>query len=155
MIQPKEVSVSCQDGTERQFVISKFPAIAGREIVTQYPITAAPKLGDYAANEVLLLKVMAYVAAVGEGGRQIQLTTRALVDNHVPDFECLMRLEAAMFEYNVSFFQNGKALTFLSGIEAKAKALISQTLTEWSERSSVKTSPATKTSKRSTRLKTR
>lgn len=155
MIQPKQISVACQDGTERQFVISKFNAIAGREIVTQYPITGMPKVGDYAANEALMLKVMAFVAAVGEGGREIQLTTRALVDNHVPDFECLMRLEAAMFEYNVSFFQNGKGLTFFAAIEAKAKALISQTLTEWSAQSSAKGSQASKTSKPRTRSKTR
>lgn len=153
MIQPKTVPIECEDGTTREFVLSKFPAISGREILTQYPITATPKVGDYAANEALMLKVMSYVSAVGEGGREIQLTTRALVDNHVPDALCLMRLEMAMGDYNFGFFLKGKASTFFGAIEANAKAWIFQTLTALSAQSSAKVSPATKTSKPSTRSK--
>lgn len=143
MIQPKTVSIKCQDGSEKEFIISKLPALAGREIVTQYLPTAMPKVGEYKANEDLLLKLMAYVAVPVESG-ELRLTTRALVDNHVPDFECLMRLEAAMFEYNVSFFQDGRALTFFGGIEGKVKELISQMLTASSVRSSGKGSRRTK-----------
>jgi hypothetical protein len=155
MIQPKTVSISCQDGSEKEFVISKIPALPGREIVTQYLPTAAPKIGNYSANEELLVKLMGYVAAIGSDDQQIRLSTRALIDNHVPDFEALMRLEAAMFEYNVSFFQNGRALTFFGSIEEKAKALISQTLTDFVGLSSAKGSPSTGNSKRNTRSKKR
>lgn len=149
MIQPKTVSIKCQDGSEKEFIISKLPALAGREIVTQYLPTAMPKVGEYKANEELLLKLMAYVAVPVENG-ELRLTTRALVDNHVPDFECLMRLEAAMFEYNVSFFQNGRALTFFGAIEGKAKEWITQTLTALSEQSSAKGSRPTRNSKKNT-----
>lgn len=155
MLEPKRVLIKAGDGTEREFVISKFPALAGREIVTQYLPTAAPKVGEYAANEALVVKMMAFVAAIGSDGSEIRLTTRALIDNHVPDFEALMRLEAAMFEYNCSFFQNGKALTFFSGFEAKAAELISRMLTGLSAPSSAKASPASKTSGRGTRSKKR
>lgn len=96
MLEPKRVLIKAGDGTEREFVISKFPALAGREIVTQYLPTAAPKVGEYAANEALVVKMMAFVAAIGSDGSEIRLTTRALIDNHVPDFEALMRLEATM-----------------------------------------------------------
>lgn len=148
MLEPKPVTIKCLDGTEKEFVLSKFPAIAGREIVTQYPISAAPKLGDYARNEELLLKLMGYVAAVGQDGQQIRLTTRALVDNHVPDYEALMRLEAAMLEYNTSFFKIGAASTFLGNIEDRAARLISQTLTALSQQSSGKSSRRSGNSKR-------
>lgn len=155
MLQPKTVSIKVLDGTARDFVISKFPALLGREIVTQYIPTAAPKIGDYARNEDLLLKMMSCVAAIGSDGSEIRLVSRALIDNHVPDYEALMRIEAAMFEYNTSFFANGAASTFFAGIEERAREWITRTLTALSAPSSGKGSPASKTSARDTRSKKR
>ena len=141
LLEPKEIEVQTDKGP-RTFVISKFPAIAGRRIVSQYPTTAMPKVGDYAANEGLMVELMGYVEAVVEGGERVRLSTRALIDNHVPDFEALMRLEFAVMEYNCSFFRNGA----LSGLAERAipalSRMISQTLTDLSERSSAKGSPA-------------
>lgn len=141
MIEPKEIEVPTRNGP-KTYILSRFPAVQGREIVTQYPMTAMPKVGDYATNEALMLKIMAHVAVPTEGGGQLQLTSRALVDNHVPDFEALMRLEWAMMEYNCSFLQGGglsrlieeRALPFLS-------QSISRMLTDLLERSSGKASP--------------
>lgn len=129
MLQPKEVSIKTQDGSERVYVLSKFPAIAGREIIAKYPLSAMPKLGDYAVNEETMLKLMGYVA-VNIDGKPLQLTTRALVDNHVPDFETLMRIEVAMMEYNVSFFGNGLASGSFEGLARKAISWIVRTLTD-------------------------
>jgi hypothetical protein len=73
-----------------------------------------PKLGDYEVNEATMLKLMAYVGVPVEGkDAPLMLNTRALVDNHIPDWETLARVEIAMMEYNVSFFANGKASGFL------------------------------------------
>lgn len=141
LLQAKTVDIECADGTTRSYVIGKFDAITGREIITQYPITAMPKIGDYKANEGLALKVLSFAAAVNDAGQETRLVTRELVNNHVPDWLAMMRLEAAVLEYNVGPFALGKASTFFAGIEAKAKALIFQTLTEWSDRSSAKASP--------------
>lgn len=129
LLQPKEFSVTTQTGEPRVYILSKFPAIAGREIVAKYPLSAMPKVGDYAVNEETMLKLMAYVGVPREGAEPLQLTTRALVDNHIPDWETLARIEIATMEYNVSFFGNGKASGFLDAITAKAQALLSQTLT--------------------------
>lgn len=131
MLQPKEQPIKLADGTEKTFVLSKFPAVEGREIVTQYPLSALPKLGDYAVNETIMLKLLSYVGVPIEGSNApLMLTTKALVNNHVPDFEALMRLEAAMLEYNCSFFGNGKVLTFFEVIAAKCQTLLSKTLTD-------------------------
>jgi hypothetical protein len=132
MIEPKEVSIALQDGSERTYIISKFPAIQGREIVAKYPLSAIPKLGDYAVNEEVMLKLMSFVAVPRESGVPLALSTRALVDNHVPDWEALARIEMAMMEYNVSFFGNGKGSSFLEAITAKAQAFLSRTLTDLS-----------------------
>lgn len=129
MIKPKEVVITTAEGEEKTFIISKIPAVPAREIFTQYIPTALPKVGDYKVNEALMLRMMGYVAVSMEG-QPLLLTTRALVDNHVPDWETLMRLEAEMAVYNCAFFQNGKGLDFLGAIEAKARQLISQTLTD-------------------------
>jgi hypothetical protein len=131
MLQPKEVTIKTQAGDERVYVLSKFPAVAGREIIAKYPMSAMPKLGDYKVNEETMLKLMAFVG-VNIEGRQgpLMLSTRALVENHVPDWETLARIEVAMIEYNCSFFGNGKASSFFGLIEAKARQLLSQTLTD-------------------------
>lgn len=135
MLNPKTVPIECRDGTKKDFVLTHFPAIPGREIVTQYPLTAIPKVGEYGANQAVMLKLMAHVGVPTPDGGTLMLTTEALVNNHVPDFECLMRIEAAMLEYNCSFFGNGKLSTFFDTIAAKAQALIARMLTDFSQRS--------------------
>lgn len=128
LIQPKEIEVPTGAGDEgtRTYVISKLPATVAREVITQYPVSAIPKLGDYARNEELMIKLMGYVEVPGVGA----LKTRALIDNHVPDFETLARLEMAMLEYNCSFFAKGKASGFLVSLAEKVQALITSTLTD-------------------------
>lgn len=138
LIQPKEVIIPDQSGVEKTFIISKFPAIQGREIIAKYPLSAMPKLGDYAVNEETMLKLMAFVAVPREGAEPLALTTKALVNNHCGDWEQLARVEVAMMEYNVSFFGNGKGLTFLEAITQKAQAYLSRTLTDLSAQLSQK-----------------
>lgn len=132
MIQPKEVEITTQGGEVRKYIISKFPAVQGREIVAKYPLSAMPKLGDYQVNEETMLKLMAFVGIPRDDGSSLMLTTRALVDNHVPDWETLAKIEWAMMEYNVSFFGNGKGSTFLEGITKKAQAFLSRMLMDLS-----------------------
>lgn len=135
MREPKVIQVPCQDGTEKSYILHKIPAIPCREIVAKYPISAMPKLGDYAVNEETMLKLMAYVGVdLGNGNTQL-LTTRALVDNHVPDWEALARIEIEMLGYNTSFFKNGKASTFLEGITRNLQQSISKILTGLLEQS--------------------
>lgn len=125
LLEPKELEL---DG--KTFILSKFPAVAGREIITQYVPTAMPKAGDYQSNETIMLKLMAYVAVRDPAsGVETRLQTRALVDNHVGSWETLMRLEVAMMEYNCSFFADGRASAFFEGIAQKAPQFLQQTLT--------------------------
>jgi hypothetical protein len=132
LIKPEEITVTTQDGEEVTFVISRLPATIAREVITQYPVSAIPKMGDYARNEELMLKLMSYVGVVGKGqdGKPLMLKTRALIDNHVTDFETLLRLEMAMLEKNCSFFAKGKASGYLVSLADKVQALITSTLTD-------------------------
>lgn len=135
LLEPKPITLPTQAGEPKGYILSKFPAVAGREIVAKYPLSNMPKLGDYAVSEEVMLKLMAYVAVDTPAG-PLPLNTRALVDNHVPDWEVLARLEWAMLEYNCSFFGNGQTSDFLKNIGAKAPQWISQMLTGLSAQSS-------------------
>lgn len=143
LLEPKEVVIKTMAGEDRTYILSKFPAIAGREIVSQYPISAVPKLGDYKTNEALMLKIMGFVAIPAENG-ELRLSTTALVDNHVPDYETLMKIEFHMMDYNTSFFSSGKVSTFFGTVEGKATAWITKTLTALLEQSFRKDAPRSK-----------
>lgn len=126
MLEPKEL-----EGTP--YVLSKFPATVGREIILQYPTSALPKVGDYNTNEALMLKIMSYVGVVTEASDvPLMLRTRALIDNHVPDAETLMKLEWAMLNHNFSFFGNGSLSGILDRIASQAVQLIQKTLMDLS-----------------------
>ena len=129
LLEPKEVEIELPDGSMKTYIFSKFPAIAGREIVTQYPLSAMPKMGDYEVNEKIMLKLMCYVAVRLDSGIEQQLTSKALVDNHIRSWETLGKIEVGMIEYNCSFFGNGRASSFLTNIVQTALPMISKMLT--------------------------
>jgi len=141
MIEPKELSLTGHDGVEKTYILTKFPAVAGREILTQYPISAMPKIGEYKVNEEIMFKVLKHVWVRTSDGNDLQLSTRALIDNHVTDWEVLAKIEFAMLEYNCSFFANGRASTFLEGSAQKGQQWIIQTLMGLLEQFSQKNKP--------------
>ena len=146
MLEQKEVTVN-----DKIYILSKFPAVAGREIVTQYPLSATPKIGDYQTNKDIMLKIMCYVGVkVHNTNTTLWLKTEDLVNNHITDWETLMKIEWLMMEYNCSFFQNGKISNFLDGITEKLPKWITRTLTPLLEPLLVKTKPRSKSSKQNT-----
>lgn len=150
MLEPKEISIKTQAGVDKVFIISKFPAIAGREIIAKYPLSGMPKLGDYQVNEETMLKLMCYVSAKTPDDGQIALTTKELINNHIPEWETLARIEIEMMGYNCSFFQQGKISSFLDTIKANAERSILSTLTDLLGRLSQQTKQASGNSKQDT-----
>lgn len=128
LLQPQPITIADSDGVERTFLISKFPAIAGREIIAKYPLSALPKLGDYKVNEETMFKLMAYVAVKTDDGF-IRLLTPELINNHVVDWEVLVKIEEKMLEYNTSFFTGGFVQGFTSMLVEKAAPILSLILT--------------------------
>ena len=138
LLDPTRITVKCIDGSTKEFDIGKFPALAGREIVTMYPLTAIPKVGNYAANVDVMLKMMAYVevpAVLDTMGAvqapAIRLTSRALIDNHVPDFEALYQIEFELVRYNTSFFENGKGRSLLENLAKNLTGQVTTALIKW------------------------
>lgn len=133
MIEPKEIEI---DG--KTFILSKFPAVAGREIIAKYPLTSLPKVGDYELNQATMFKLMSYVGVKAGGDQPLMLKTQSLIDNHVKSWETLAKLEIAMMEYNCSFFQNGKISGFLDNFGEMISDWITKILTQCWESSSPK-----------------
>ena len=129
LLSPKKVLVHLQDGEEKEFVISKFPAVDGREIIAAYPVANLPKIGDYGVSKQTMLKLMTYVAVETATGTLLPLTTEALVNNHVPDWEALVKIEMLMLEYNTSFFDHGLLPGLLDRLLEKAAPMLSRILT--------------------------
>jgi len=123
--EPKEFLI---DG--KTYLLSKFDAWTGREIIAKYPLSSLPKLGDYVINEQTMAKLMSYVAVVLENGTELRLTTKDLINNHIVSWESLVKIEIAMLEYNCSFFQNGRISTFFENFAQKLPQWISKTLTD-------------------------
>jgi len=130
LIKPKDIEVEDIDGNIINVRISRLPATIGREILVQYLPSAMPKVGDYKVNEDMMLKLMAHVAVVNKDGDAISLSNKTLVDNHIPDWQTLAKIEVEMLRYNTDFFDNGKISNFFEVIKTKAQALISKMLTD-------------------------
>lgn len=149
LLEPKEFIVTDVSGRARKYYLSKFPAIAGREIIAQYPLTALPKVGNYGANEAIMFKLMAYVG-VELGDAIVPLSTPGLINNHVPEFETLAKIEIAMMDYNCSFFRDGRASTFLAELAQIFSKKVIETLTSLSGQLSPNDKPPSTNSEPST-----
>lgn len=110
LLEPKTVPITTASGKEKIFILSKFPAITGREIIAKYPMSSLPKIGDYATNEETMLKLMHYVAVPTENGEHIRLSTVDLINNHTCDWETLVKIELLQVEYNCTFFTKDGAI---------------------------------------------
>jgi hypothetical protein len=140
LIQPKEITLKVMDAQgeirDKVFILSKFPAIQGREIIAKYPVSNMPKVGEYAVSEEVMLKLMSFVAVDTGGVEPLRLNTQALVNNHASDWETLAKIEWAMIEYNCSFFQNGRLSNFLRGFALTSLPKVLEMLTTLSAQSS-------------------
>jgi hypothetical protein len=129
MIKPKNITVKDMDGEEIELIISRLPATVGREIIAKYPLSAMPKVGDYATNEETMLKLMGYVQVI-KGKDEIPLKTKALIDNHLHDAETLFKVEYEMLKYNTSFLGNVKASNLIDQIKTKLPNIAQSILTD-------------------------
>lgn len=140
LIDPVEVQIKDSNGTEKLFILGKMPATIGREVLAKYPLSSIPKVGDYDTGHAAMLKMMRFVET--EDG--IRLTTAALIDNHVPDGEALLRLEIEMLRHNTSFFGRAGSQTLGAFLLARVREFapsIMQTLMDFLQQLSQQDSP--------------
>lgn len=93
---------------KKDFYISKFPAVLGREIMMRYSVSMAHINEDYSTNEEILRKIMKFVRVELPDGRRLALDSETAINNHVSGGEMLQALENAILAYNFSFFRDGE-----------------------------------------------
>ena len=108
LIKPLDITITDIDGIERSYRISRFPAVVGLEIIAKVPSNIATLSKQLPHLKELVLQMCKYVAVdapTDDGGtHEITLSTQALIDNHVPDGQTLLRLLFELMRYNTSFF---------------------------------------------------
>lgn len=129
LIRPKDVVIQ-----GKNFVISKFPAWEGREIAAKYVSGNIPKIGSYELSREAAGLLMNYVG-VKVNDQLIMLTDKNLINNHVvpldPEgnpWEMQCEIEAAMWQYNCSFFQNGGISNFFVDFAKNVQQFITKIL---------------------------
>lgn len=145
LLDPSELII---DG--KRFILSKFPAVQGREIIAKYPASNLPKIGDYAVSEEIMLKLMNFVGVELAQGNIQRLSTRGLIDSHCETWEVLAKIEMAMMEKNCSFFRNGTLSNFLGDVTKKILEKISEISIRSSEPSSQTAKQPSQNSEQST-----
>lgn len=130
MIEEKRITI---DGTE--FVLSKLPAIQGREVLFKYTAGGKNILfgGDYEVSEDVMKKLLSYVGVYVDG-RLIELKTDELINNHVKNAMTLIKLEKEMMSYNFDFFTPEKISTFFQRFSQLADKESMRILTDLWER---------------------
>lgn len=139
LLNPIEFPLTNPDGTTAVYILSDFTATEGRRIECQYP-TSVLKIDNYELNEALMLRLMRHVAIVLDG-RQLRLSTQALIDNHVANAENLLKIEKAMMEKNFSFFRDGRIFSLFDNLVQLFTKSLLKTLTQSLGLSSPKDTP--------------
>jgi hypothetical protein len=129
LLEPKEIKV---DG--KTFYISKFSAIAGREVMVKYSLAI---INNYQSNLEAMIKLFSHVAVkLHETGQYIILDTEALINNYAKSWETCIKIEKEVLAYNCSFFQDGSLLKLVESAAQKLPSWITKILTGFVPQSS-------------------
>lgn len=105
MLKPMEKEIN-----GKIFVLSKIPAREGMQLVGKIANNLSNKL--FYDDELIDL-IFAYVGVKIAKGQVLNLSTQALINSHLDDWEQGVAVLTAMIEYNCSFLQNGMLSDYL------------------------------------------
>ena len=130
LLQPKEVEIN-----GFKFIISKMPCTVAQEVLCQLPSGLIPIISQFSKSEEQLFKMLSYCERVYTDGRaNVPLVSKTIIDNHVPNFDTLYKLEWEALQYNFDFFEQGKLLTSLQKVLSLAESRTSEILTDLSDK---------------------
>lgn len=117
LLEMKKITLLDSKGNPKEYILSHIPAWNAQRIMQSLPVNIIMNLIPKFANEEVLnkikLELMSYIAVDVNDGCLTRLTTEALINNHVYDWELLTKLQSEMLQYNASFLQDGRILNFL------------------------------------------
>ena len=128
LLEPKEIEIN-----NLNFIISKMPCTTAQEVLINLPQGLIPVLSDFSKYETYIFKMLSYCERVYDN-KSVPLVSKAIIDNNIPDFDTLMKLELECLKYNFDFFGDGRALTFCQGAGSLLKQWLTETLTASSDK---------------------
>ncbi len=129
LIEPKEIEIN-----GNTFIISKMPCTVAQEVLFKLPTGLMPFIKDFNQSQEMAFKMLWYCLRCYSDKEPIQLTSKALIDAHVPDFDTLIKLEKECVSYNFDFFQGGKVWDSLNKVVSLAESKASGILTDLLDR---------------------
>lgn len=128
LLEPKTVEINGY-----KFIISKMPCTVAQEVIFKLPTGLIPLLSNFSQTEEVAFKMLSYCERVYEDGQpNIKLISKTIIDNHVPNFDTLIKLEQECLQYNYDFFNDGRVLDFLnkglSHVESRASGMLTDLL---------------------------
>ena len=126
LLEPKEIEI---DGFK--FIISKMPCTTAQEVLVNLPQGLIPILSEFTKYEKYIFKMLSYCERVYED-KSVPLISKEIIDNNVPTFDVLYKLEFACLEHNYGFFGDGRALIFWNEVASLVKSNLSEILTDLS-----------------------
>lgn len=137
MIKPKEISIMDIDGDEKTYIITRFPATVGMEILYKLPSSGIPKIGDFGELKEVRNEIFRYIYVKTDNG-DIALSTKALIDNHITDGETAYKIMGAILSYNYQSLGKLMSGGLISSMSEKILNIARRLLTELSPQSSAK-----------------
>ncbi len=125
LLEPKSIEINGY-----KFIISKMPCTVAQEVLLRLPAGLIPLVKNFSQSEEMAFKMLSYCERCYDGQPNVPLISKVVIDNHVPDFDTLIKLEQECVSYNFDFFQNGKVWTFLTKIVSLAESKASGMLTD-------------------------
>lgn len=154
LIKTKDITLTSKVGEQevtKEFRLGRYPSTEGLFIfgmaIEVLGSAAAPHKSDIVPArkmQELAIEICKYVEAKAPSGEYVRLNQKLLIDAHVPDYEMLFQLIRGAHDWNSDFFNTGRILRTSLSVMDKAKLLISKTLTQFSQSSLAKKSPASK-----------
>lgn len=136
LIKPKEIEIENLDGEKLKFVIGRYPAVEGLELLALLPSNFASFSKQLPQLKPLILKILKFVSVVktDDAGNQfeLELTTQELIDNNCTDATTLLKLCFESINYNTNFYKaDGQSLleSIIDKVMARVLTTI-QTLTQ-------------------------
>ena len=123
LIAPKLIEINgCK------FIISKMPCTVAQEVIVQLPAGFIPIINNFSKSQEMAFKMLSYCERVYDDRANVPLISKELIDNHVPDFNTLIKLETACINHNYDFFENGAVWNFLTKGLCRAESSLSKIL---------------------------
>lgn len=109
---------------DKTYILNRLPAWPAWECFVRLR-----ELKGIEDHKELFKRLLASVAVKTEAGAELNLTTEALINNHVNGAEEMLQLEQEILQYNYGFFPQGEISACLRSAEKVAPAVNIETLT--------------------------